>query len=176
MLRSGAVGVWASVNALVAVDERERQSIARILAELDRLPNPFDCDADLIHLTASALITGPRGAVLLLHKLVGIWLQPGGHLYAGEDLPNAAMREAVEETGLECRWTTAGPSLFHVDVHPASRAHTHLDLRYVLSADGDPAPPSNESQNVRWFSWDDAFTAADLGLTGALRKLRREMG
>ena len=32
--------------------------------------------------------------------------------------------------------------------------------------------PSGESQQERWFSWDEAFAAADPGLVGALHKLR----
>lgn len=142
-----------------------------MLAELERLPRPFDRDADLTHLTASALVVGPRGVLLHRHKLLGLWLQPGGHIDAGEEPAAAALREAVEETGLALRLRDG--RLFHVDVHPAARAHTHLDLRYVVEAgDEDPAPPPGESQEVRWFGWKEALAIADAGLAGALRKLR----
>lgn len=68
----------------------------------------------------------------------------------------------------------APPSLVHVDVHPGGRGHTHLDLRYLLAVDGDdtPWPPEGESQEVAWFSWDDAIATADPGLRGALVALR----
>jgi 8-oxo-dGTP pyrophosphatase MutT (NUDIX family) len=153
------------------VDQRERESIRRIGAELKRLARPFDRDADPVHLTGSALIIGRRGIVLHRHKLLGLWLQPGGHIDPGEEPWEAALRESAEETGLDCRWP-AGRALFHGDVHLAAHGHTHLDLRYVLESEGEPAPPAAESQDVRWFAWEEAMAIADPGLIGALRKLR----
>jgi 8-oxo-dGTP pyrophosphatase MutT (NUDIX family) len=118
------------------------------------------------------LVAGSRGVLLHRHKRLGLWLQPGGHIDAGEEPADAALREAREETGLDCAWTPRGRELVHVDVHPAALGHTHLDLRYLAAADGDPAPPAGESQAVRWFSWEEAIAIADPGLIGALRKLR----
>ena len=138
---------------------------------MDRLPRPFARDADRIHLTGSALVIGRRGVVLHLHKLVNLWLQPGGHIDPGETPWDAALREAVEETGLPVRLRAS--RLAHVDVHEAPRDHCHLDLRYVVeAADAEPRPPPGESQDVRWFTWDEAIELADPGLVGALRALR----
>lgn len=157
----------------IPVDDRERASIAAFLDAVKRLERPFDEHADLTHVTGSAIVVGPRGVVLHLHKRLGIWLQPGGHIDEGETPWDAALREAEEETGLEVRHPAAGPLLVHVDVHPGPRGHTHLDLRYLLEADdAEPAPPPEESQDVRWFSWDDAIAVADPGLVGALRAVR----
>ena len=172
--------VTADVAARRPVDAREARSRDRILVALSRLPHPFDEEADAMHVTGSALVVGPRGVLLHRHKRLGIWLQPGGHLEAGETPSDAALREAVEETGIRVRWPREAhpqpstPPLAHVDVHDGGRGHTHLDLRYVLEVVGDdkPAPAAGESQDVRWFAWPEAIDAADPGLAGWLRHSR----
>lgn len=165
--------VSLAVAERIPVDEREAASIQIFLEQFARLEHPFDEEADAVHVTGSAIIIGRRGVVLHLHKRLGIWLQPGGHIDRGETPWQAALREVREETGLVVRHPAQGPLLVHVDVHPGPRGHTHLDLRYLLEADDEePSPPPGESQEVRWFSWDEAIAVADSGLVGALRALR----
>jgi 8-oxo-dGTP pyrophosphatase MutT (NUDIX family) len=148
---------------------REIAARQRFLAELDRLASPCDEEADPTHVTASGIVVGRRGTVLHRHKRLGIWMQPGGHIDAGEAPDAAARREAVEELGLEVDHPGAGPLLLHVDVHAAAHGHTHLDLRYLLvGSDDDPHPPPGESPDARWFSWDEALVTADSVLVHAL--------
>lgn len=172
--------VIADVAARQPVDERERVSIEQFLALAPQLARPFDIDADPVHVTGSALIVGRRGIVLLRHKRLGIWVQPGGHIDPGETPWEAALREGAEETGMPLRLLEANervdrdarPELAHVDVHPGGRGHTHLDLRYLLDAgDADPAPPAGESQEIGWFSWDEAPARAEAGMAGVLAML-----
>jgi 8-oxo-dGTP pyrophosphatase MutT (NUDIX family) len=174
-----ATCVRAAVLARQPVDDRERSSIERFVIELDQLERPFDQEAGPVHITGSAIVIGLRGVVLLRHKRLGIWLQPGGHIDPGETPWAAARREATEETGLAVRFMADDqrldqPALVHVDVHAGGRGHTHLDLRYVVVVDDDedPAPPPGESQEIGWFDWDDAIALADDGLRGALTALR----
>ncbi len=181
-------GLVAQVrNAVADFDARtarERESQQRFLAELDRLSHPFDEHADPVHVTGSAIIAGRRGVVLHFHKRLHLWLQTGGHVEPSETPWDAALRESEEETGLSLRHAAAPattthdapPPLVHLDVHPAAKGHTHLDLRYLLTPghpDAEPAPPPGESQQVRWFTWDEAVAAADPGLVDALVRLRR---
>jgi 8-oxo-dGTP pyrophosphatase MutT (NUDIX family) len=165
--------VRRSVSGFSPVSGREVESRQRILEELDRLPRPFDRDADLVHITASGLVVGPRGTVLHVHRRLGRWLQPGGHVDRGEAPWDAALRETCEETGLTVGHPGNGPVLLHLDVHPAADDHVHLDLRYLLAAeDADPAPPVGESQQVRWWDLDEAMSVADEGLVDGLRRLQ----
>ena len=166
----------AAVAARTPVDEREARSIERFAVELARLDAPYDEHADPVHVTGSAIVTGPRGVVLHLHKRMGLWLQPGGHVDPGESPADAALREAVEETGLDL--DLADPddpsAIAHVDAHDGPKGHVHLDVRYLVVArtDADPTPPPHESQDCRWFGWDEAIAIADPGLSGALKALK----
>ena len=152
------------------VDAREAAALRRFRAELAVLPEPFDEHAGPVHVTASAIVTGRPGVILLRHKRLGLWLQPGGHLDPGEEPLAAARREVLEETGLTASVVEDGP--VHIDVHGGGRGHVHLDLRWQMVAEGTPAPGPDESQDVRWFSWDAAIDLAESGLRGALLALR----
>ncbi len=163
----------ADLRALVEGHEpsspREAAATQRFLDELGRLASPCDEHADPTHVTASGVVVGRRGTVLHRHKRLGIWMQPGGHIDAGETPAIAARREATEELGLAVEHPATGPRLIHVDVHLAALGHTHLDLRYLLhGANDDPHPAPGESPDARWCDWDEAMAMADAGLVEAL--------
>ena len=169
--------IRSDVAARVPVDRREADSVTAFLEAFDRLAAPLDQESDVVHVTGSGIVVGPRGVVLLEHKRLGIWLQPGGHLDPGETPWEASLRESREETGLEVSFAgpiddLGVPELIHVDVHAGGRGHTHLDLRYLIDGgDADPAPPEGESQLIDWFTWDVAIARADPGLRGILMAL-----
>jgi 8-oxo-dGTP pyrophosphatase MutT (NUDIX family) len=161
------------------VDARERDSIAQFLEVVPTLVNPCSEEADIRHVTVSAIVVSDEGdaVVLHLHKRLNMWLQPGGHIDAGEDIVAAALREAREETGLPVRHEREGGVCVHLDVHPGPRGHTHFDVRYVVRAPKvTPTPGVGESPEVRWFSWDDAHAIADAGLIGALQATKSLLG
>lgn len=151
------------------IDRREAAAIERIRAEVARLPSPFDRAADPTHVTASAVVVGPRGVLLHRHRRFRRWMQPGGHIDAGETPEVAARREVAEETGLLVRSPDGPVRLLHADVHPTQNGHLHLDLRFLFYGGmEDPAPPPGESPDVAWFSFDGAAALADDALLGAL--------
>jgi 8-oxo-dGTP pyrophosphatase MutT (NUDIX family) len=112
------------------------------------------------HVTASAAILDPaaRRMLLVMHRKVGRWLQPGGHCEAGDaTLADAALREATEESGIT--GLRVLPGIIQVDRHPApcnpGVVDEHLDVRYLVLAPPGAAPRvSAESDDVRWFGWD----------------------
>jgi 8-oxo-dGTP pyrophosphatase MutT (NUDIX family) len=164
--------VRAAVAAHVPRDDREAWSCRHTLAYLDWLPAPLDEHADPTHVTGSAIVVDADGRILLhRHKRLGRWLQPGGHLDAGEHPAEAALRETTEETGLTAVHPSGGPRLVHVDVHEGPRSHLHLDLRYLLAADGGAtlAPADGESPDVGWFDQDEACRRGDDSVTAAIR-------
>jgi len=169
--------IRADVAARTPVDRREEESVEAFLLHYDGLVAPLDQESDPIHVTGSGIVVGERGVILLEHKRLGIWLQPGGHIDPDETPWGASLRESAEETGLDVVFAgpidaDGVPELIHVDVHAGGRGHTHLDLRYLIDGGvADPAPPEGESQNIGWFTWDAAIERADPGLRGILLAL-----
>lgn len=160
-----SVGQRADLLSLLAAygpsDPGEEEAKSRIVefvmenVELGR-PNPAG------HVTASALVVDAVFGRLLLnhHAKLGIWIQFGGHVEAGEGLVEAALRETREESGLaSVRLLSAG--IFDVDVHPIPArgdvaAHYHYDLRFLAVADpGEAFAVSPESLALRWIALEE---------------------
>lgn len=172
LLRADAIDrVLAQVRAITPVDDREFASLTATEAFLTTATDPFDEDADVTHVTASAFVVSSRGVILHQHRLLGRWFQPGGHVDPGESPEAAAQREVREETGLVTTPLGDG-AVFHVDVHAGPHGHTHHDLRYILvAAPDDPSPAPGESELVAWFGFDAATARAEPELTAVLHKL-----
>jgi 8-oxo-dGTP pyrophosphatase MutT (NUDIX family) len=166
-------------------DPEEAAHLRRILDFVGRHAQPFDRRIAEGHLTGSAVVVAADGerVLLLRHRKLQRWLQPGGHADPGETTGEAvALREAWEETGIAgLALHPRAPRPLDVDVHaiPAfgpEPAHAHLDLRYLVVA---PAPATIarsavEASDARWFDWDElAGLDLDAGLVRALAKARR---
>ncbi|MEV0039111.1 NUDIX hydrolase [Streptomyces sp. NPDC050804] len=128
------------------------------------------------HLTASALVIDPeRGRVLLtLHKKLGMWLQMGGHCEPDDDtLEGAALREALEESGiLGLRPLAGGPVQLDRHAIPAP-CHWHLDVQYAaLAPAGAIERISEESLDLRWFSYEEAARVADGSVVRLVERTR----
>ena len=110
------------------------------------------------HITASAAVLDEtRERVLLtLHPKAGMWLQLGGHCEPGDTtLAGAALREAIEESGIEGLILLGGP--VRVDRHRVwcHGGSYHLDVQYaVVAPAGARERISAESDDLRWFPVD----------------------
>lgn len=107
------------------------------------------------HLTGSAFVVDPiRDATLVLfHRKLQKWLQPGGHADGDTNLANVALKEAREETGIDDLMVVV-PAI-DVDIHrvapPKEDPHLHLDVRFlVVAPPGATAVGNHESESLRW--------------------------
>ena len=119
-------------------DDPATEDFAHLLREE---PRPFHRETRTGHFTGSAWLVTADGqrTLLMLHRKLMRWLQPGGHADGDPDLAAVALREAEEETGL--RDLAVLPEIFDLDRHriPARRdepEHWHYDVRYVVVARG----------------------------------------
>ncbi|MBT9459447.1 MAG: NUDIX hydrolase [Burkholderiaceae bacterium] len=117
------------------------------------------------HITASALVLSADHSQLLLihHRVIGRWLQPGGHVEPGQDLWASACREVAEETGVAAVERLAlgpfGTIPIDIDTHAIAAnprkgeaAHWHHDFLYLARADDSIALQAqlDEVHAVRW--------------------------
>jgi 8-oxo-dGTP pyrophosphatase MutT (NUDIX family) len=120
-------------------------------------PLCFERSLQVGHVTGSALVIDETGEFVLLmhHRKLNRWFQPGGHADGESDILQVALKEAQEETGLE-QIEIISSSIFDVDVHliPANSkdpAHYHYDIRFLLKANKEePLKINSESKNLAW--------------------------
>jgi 8-oxo-dGTP pyrophosphatase MutT (NUDIX family) len=159
-------------------DADEARDLEQIRGFVRRHEDPFDRRIPEGHLTGSAVVVSAagEGTLLLHHRKLDRWLQPGGHADPGEATgEGVALREALEETGLAgLTLHPRAPRPLDVDVHDipargAEPAHEHLDLRYLVVAPegARPSPALAEMRDLRFFGWEETH---DLGLDAGLRR------
>jgi 8-oxo-dGTP pyrophosphatase MutT (NUDIX family) len=153
----------------------DEDAVRHFVAWLREQARPFHRETLEGHFTASAWLVSADGerSLLMLHRKLARWLQPGGHADGDADLPGVALREAEEETGLS--GLEVLPEIFDVDRHiiPArghEPEHWHYDVRYAVVARGaEDFIVNEESLELAWRPVADI--AADSSLEGSLRRM-----
>lgn len=152
-------------------------NVANVFLQLLNDPLAFLRERLAGHFTGSAWLVSADGQRVLLmhHRKLDRWLQPGGHADGDADLAAVALREAEEETGLRDLHVERG--IFDLDAHriPARGdvpEHTHYDVRYVIRTRGSEAPQGNaESLALAWVEID--ALRDDLAIDPSIRRMAR---
>ncbi len=120
------------------------------------------------HFTVAVFVVWDEKVLLHLHRKLGMWLPPGGHIEPDELPDDAAVREVLEETGIEIE--LVGDRREDVEdpvqlVRPAGvqlenigPGHQHIDLIYFARPRG-PVDIRDEfsKDKVGWYAprdWD----------------------
>lgn len=156
----------------------EAEVVAQIAQLVTTSPTCFERTCRPGHITGSAWVLSHdhTQCLLLHHRKLNRWLQPGGHADGDNDVAAVALREAQEESGLkqlELQQTDGQLVPLDLDVHviPAryaadgqlvEDAHEHHDVRFLLiAAAGQSLSLSDESHDLRWFSRQEVLNLTD---------------
>lgn len=121
------------------------------------------------HFVATGYVVHEGRTLLLLHKKLGLWLPPGGHIDEGELPEEAVLREIREETGLEVELVSprrqphpSAPGVRylylpnHVQLEDIPNHPQHIDLIYFCRALTTEAVRAvDEADALRWHTWDE---------------------
>lgn len=163
----------------------EKDSLSRLELLLehnkDNIDNLFNRKNFEGHITASGFIYSLNDNKLLLleHKALNKFLQPGGHVEGVDnELIDSAKREILEETGLSeldnIGLTDDYNVPFDINSHfiPANEkkqedGHYHHDFRFLFVVDNvkDVKLDSNESNDYKWVDVEDVINDDTFGLS-----------
>jgi 8-oxo-dGTP pyrophosphatase MutT (NUDIX family) len=141
--------------------ESENAIKARFINFVEANADCFERHLEIGHITASAFIIDPncKKVLLIHHKKLNKWLQPGGHCDGETDTLSVALKEVSEETGLVIE--NLGQEIFDLDIHtiPTHKdipQHEHFDVRYLLIADSNiPLVQNHETNQLKWIDLDE---------------------
>jgi len=115
------------------------------------------------HVTGSAWVINPNRThtLMLHHRKLDRWFQPGGHADGDPDILQVVLKEVSEESGIELdQVKLLSENVFDVDIHtiyPSKHddRHEHFDIRFLIEIDDRLDIPGNsESHQVAWIPLD----------------------
>lgn len=141
----------------------ERTVVSRFFHLLEEWPRSLYRERREGHLTASGWVVSRNRVLLIHHRKLDRWLQPGGHADGDGDLPAVARREIAEETGIRLNTGSSDKqsSIFDLDIHLIPEygdvpEHEHFDVRFLFEVTADQSPVRNsESYDVGWILLDE---------------------
>ena len=170
-------------------EEKENLSKLELLLEhnKDNVDNLFNRKNFEGHITASGYIycLSTNRLLLLEHKALNKFLQPGGHVESVDDeIIDSAKREILEETGISdidnIGLTDNYNVPFDINSHIIPKndkkeedEHYHHDFRYlfVIDKEEDVKLDFNESTGFKWVDIEDLLNDDKYGLT--IKKIKK---
>lgn len=173
--------VEALLSDYTPVDPNE-VSFRKRMFDLGKKPRALErSHFDPGHFTVSAFVLSPErdGVLLIFHKKLSRWLQPGGHVEPSDAHPrDTARREILEEVGIAAMSPVPSrEGLFDIDIHPIpprplEPAHEHFDLRFLFVAKSREFAATDEVAGARWVPLAELSSiTTDESVLRAIRKV-----
>lgn len=125
----------SQIENYLPFDQTENEMSKRMLDFIEQHDDCFERSLLIGHITASAWIINEtdQQVLLLHHKKLDKWLQPGGHCDGEEDVFAVAQKEVLEETGIDVG--AQKEQIFDLDIHTIPErkgipSHEHFDVRF----------------------------------------------
>jgi 8-oxo-dGTP pyrophosphatase MutT (NUDIX family) len=132
------------------------------MARVDYWKDPQAPKPNSLVVAASAVVTDDRGRIAL-HRRVDndLWALPGGQTELGESIRDTAVREVLEETGLNVKIeyviaVYSDPE--HVFAYDDGEVRQEFSVCVKCTALDQTLKVSSESHEVRWFTPDEIST------------------
>ncbi len=165
------------VAAYLAAYPDERARLEKVFAFIEKPHDFYDRKNPEGHITASGIVLSQDGSKTLLvnHRFLGLYLQPGGHVDPEGTIAENALREIEEETAVPASaLTRLGPKEHPIDIHPHAippneskneGPHFHFDFRYLfqLTEEVDLTHQEEEVLDLAWFGLDDPVVLQAMG-------------
>ena len=162
---------------------KEKETLSRFREFLKSSTGVFSRQNLYGHFCGSAWVVNPGldKIVLTHHRKLGIWIQLGGHADDDHDLYRVALKEAEEESGLhklrpvldeEGRVSPIDFAIHEIPAYKDVPAHLHFDVTFAFLAEDEGLVRSDESHDLRWFRFEEAFRVCSEDMHTQLRKLK----
>jgi 8-oxo-dGTP pyrophosphatase MutT (NUDIX family) len=155
--------MFALIQAYFSQFPEEKASLLPRCAFIAEAKDPFIRSNLPGHITGSGFVMRGDEMLLIHHRYIKEWFQPGGHVDPGENPRQSALREIEEETGWLTKAIATNPNPlvpFDIDAHliPANPLknepeHWHIDFAYLLEPLEQRAASDQEEQ--QWFQMRD---------------------
>ena len=118
------------------------------------------------HFCVSVYVFNPKSKNFLMvnHKKLGKWVQPGGHIELNEDPEEASLREVFEETGIKVkligkRYPREEDYITPIAIQKniVKENHIHIDFVYLAYPLENQVEVQNveETDGLEWFTLEE---------------------
>ena len=157
----------------IPYNEQEKNDKEMMLDYINTYEDVLTRDNRVCHFTASSWIVNKERTKILMiyHKIYDSWAWTGGHCDGDSDMLHVAVKEAIEETGVE-NFKVLSDGIFGIEIVSVDGhvkrgkyvpTHLHLNISYLLEADEHDALRIKEDENsgVKWIDINEINNVID---------------